>query len=720
MKKILFFIISITVVFTIFIFSPIKQTNTETLWTFYDRTGEILFSEKPYSQDSSEKHKVNGEAREGALGQKIPDLFKKGIIAIEDQNFYSHWGIDTISILRATKQNIEAGETVSGASTITMQLAKLMFLDSEKRNIWYKIRQIFYAIKLETKFSKEEILEKYISKINFGSGSVGLSSASNRYFSRAPKTLSIGEMAILIGSTGNPSAFNPLTQPEKAEKRKNLVLNIWEKRGIISNEENNFWKNKPIKLNITIQNKIHAPHFVFWVKNQIAPLINIVSKEIHVHTTLDKQLYQKLLNIVRHEIKTNEKNNNAHNAGLVAIDLKSNEIRAMLGSVNFFDKNIDGAVNMTTSKRSTGSVLKPFLYALALEEGLSPTDKIEDKLKSFPAGEGRYMPRNFDVEKEYGDVRFREALTNSYNLSAVNLLNKIGVKKFIKKLNEINLDIGTKENLGLSAILGGGEESLLNLTSAYTSFPNEGTFEKPKFIIDIKDENGTSLLLPLNGPPIEVLNKSTANWITHALSDKEIRWKNFKRGNVLEVDRPAGVKTGTSQEFKDNWTIGFSSDFALGVWVGNAQGFPLHTSSGVEGAGQIWNKSFRLIHKDSPEKRFTYNSNRKEVSICRRPYESSNCSEKITEFLLPDEINNKQITNDPKFSISFPLDGDIFHKNSEILLKVRNTPENSEIQYFLDGSPVNNHLLQLSSGNHTIWAKNEEHVTDKIQIFVEK
>ncbi len=711
MKKIIFFLITIFSLFSLIIFYPIKEKNKQTLWTFYDINGELLFSEKPYSQDFTQK-------------QKIPTFFKKGLINIEDQNFYSHFGIDFFSLLRASKQNLKSKKIVSGASTITMQLAKLMFLEEEKRNIWYKIRQSFYALKLETKFSKEEILEKYISKINFGIGSVGLSSAANKYFSKTPETLSLGEIATLIGTMGNPSLYNPLTHPDKSKKRKNLILDIWYKKKFISKEDLDFWKNKKTKLNITLQNKIHAPHFVFWVKNKIIntyPEIIKNQDEIYVYTTLDKSLYQKLLTILRNEIKNNEKDNNAHNAGLIEIDLKLNQIKAMIGSVNFFDKNIDGAVNMTTSKRSTGSILKPFLYALALDENYSMN--IEDKLISFPTKKGRYMPRNFDIEKEYGLVWFREALSNSYNLSAVNLLNKIGLKKFIKKLNEIDLNIGKEDNLGLSAILGGGEESLLNLTTAYTIFPKEGIFEKPKFLIDIKNKNNISLLPTKKQVSKKIFTISSSNWITHTLSDNQVRWKNFKRGNVLEVDRPAGVKTGTSQEFKDNWTIGFSPDFALGVWVGNARGAPLHTSSGVEGAGNIWNKTFRFLHKDLLEKNFIYNSNRKEISVCRRPYEQYNCSEKITDFLLPEEItktNKIDSKNKPKFSISFPSDGDIFHKNSEILLKVRNIPNNTNLQYFIDNNPTDNHLFHLSSGRHTIWAKSKESITDKINIFVEK
>ncbi len=710
MKKIIFFIIILITSFSIFLFSPLKEEHNKTLWTFYDRNDEILFSEKLYSKNNSKN-------------KKTPDFFKKAIIEIEDKNFYIHHGVNLKSLFRATTQNIKNKKVISGASTITMQLAKLMFLEEEKRNIWYKIRQILYALKLETKFSKDEILDKYISKINFGSNAIGLDSASNRYFSKPAESLSIGEIATLLGITGNPSKFNPLTQPKNSEIRKNLILDTLVKQKFISASDGNFWKNTPIKLNITLNNEIHAPHFVFWVKDQLISKIPKKTKEVHVHTTLNKKLYQKLLNIIRNEIKNNEKNNNAHNAGLIAIDLKTNEIKAMIGSVNFFDQNIDGAVNMTTSKRSTGSVLKPFLYAIALDSNKFKTMAIEDKLISFPTKKGRYMPRNFDITKEYGEVRFREALANSYNLSAVNLLNKIGLKKFLKKLNQINLNIGTEKNLGLSAILGSGEESLLNLTSAYTVFSKEGVFEKPKFITSIKDENGNNLFHNNQTPKNKIFSLATTNWITNTLSDKSIRWKNFKRGNVLEVDRPAAVKTGTSQEFKDNWTIGFSPDFALGVWVGNSNGSPLHTSSGVEGAGSIWNKSFRLLHQNIPEKNFTYHSNRKEISICRRPYEQNNCSEKITDFLLPEEIteiNKINSINKLKFTISFPSDGDIFHKDSEILLKARNIPNNENLQYFIDNNSTDNHILHLSSGKHEIWAKSNKLLTNKIEIFVEK
>lgn len=713
MKKLLFFILFILFILSCgFFFLPIDSAQNDTKWIFYDRNDEILFSEKPYFQEEN----------------PIPDFFKKGIIAIEDQDFYTHSGIDFSSLIRATKQNIQAQETVSGASTITMQLARLIFLENQKRNLWYKIRQSLYAIKIETKYSKEDILEEYIKKINFGTGATGLHAASNRYFSKTPKNLSIGESATLIGLIPNPSQFNPLLNPDQSEIRKDLVLDIWEKRKIISKEDKTFWQAQETKLQVKIENEIHAPHFIFWAKNKIMPILDANSKnakEIHIHTTLDKQLYSQILNIAKNEIKENESQNNAHNASAIAIDLNTNELLAMMGSINFFDEDIDGAINMSTSNRSTGSTLKPFLYALALENGDSPADVLVDELDSFPSSEGRYMPRNFEINQEYGHVRYREALSNSYNLAAVNLLQKVGIKNFIKTLKTLHLDIGEEANLGLSAILGSGEESLLNLTTAYTIFPNNGELRTPQFLKKIVVD-GTEINLEaslsgeiLTGTTPDIFTPSTTDWITHSLSDNAVRWKNFNRGNALEVGRPSAVKTGTSQEFRDNWVIGYSPDIALGLWVGNARGAPLHTTSGIEGAGPLWNKIFRLLHKNIPNKNFEYISERKEIAICRRPYQQEDCSEKIIEFLLPNEIEESKInTTPPQFSIAFPNDGDIFHKDSELLLKTRNTIDKSPVQYFLDGNPIPHHIPHLEGGEHLIWAKSNNQKTPQIKIIV--
>jgi membrane carboxypeptidase/penicillin-binding protein PbpC len=296
------------------------------------------------------------------------------------------------------------------------------------------------------------------------------------------------------------------------------------------------------------------------------------------------------------------------------------------------------------------------------------------------------------------------------------------VQFFLKTLAKVGLEIGSKEDLGLASVLGAGEVSLLDLTTAFTVFPRKGFLENPKFILQITDENGEILktdkdLFPRKENKISrIFSLNTAEWIIDALSDKIARWRNFSRGNILEVDRPVAVKTGTSQEFKDNWVVGFSRDLAIGVWVGNARGAPLHTSSGVEGAGLIWNKVFRFLHKDLPIRDFEFIGERRKINICRRPYEQDNCSEKVNEFLTPTEITNLRVLNSPEVEISFPHNGDVFHQNSEILLQVRNldfAESREKIKYFLNSHLTTNHIKNLSIGRYEIFAEFEKNNQSK-------
>ena len=268
-----------------FFFAPNLTKNFSQKWIFYDRRGEILFSEKNFWQQN-----------------KIPNFLKKSLIAIEDQNFYSHRGVDFAAILRAALQNFRAKKIVSGASTLSMQTAKILFLPREKHNFYFKIRQILAAIWLEKNFSKNEILEKYLRRANFGSGAIGVAAASQRYFSKNPENLSIGEIATLISILPNPSKFNPILRPKNTEIRKNLILKILAKKKIISAAEKNFWQNWRIKLRPQISGKIVAPHFIFWVRDEIFRKFSAEKKflnsaEIHVFTTLDRKIYQKILQI---------------------------------------------------------------------------------------------------------------------------------------------------------------------------------------------------------------------------------------------------------------------------------------------------------------------------------------------------------------------------------------------------------------------------------------
>jgi len=677
--------------------------NLEQKLTFYDRNGEILYTEKPYFFTGTWKNK----------------FLEKAIISLEDKEFYKHSGVNFKSLLRAGSQNFSAKKTVSGASTITMQLAKLSFLSNEKHNYWYKIRQIWYALKLDFQLGKDEILAKYLEKINFGNGATGISAASQKYFNKNPANLSIGETITLLAIIQNPAKFNPLQNPDKNAERRNFILQRLKSREILSQADYDFWRIEKVELTPQKIAGITAPHFIFWVRSYLKKL-NLTAPELHIHTTLDKKLYEKSLKISREILAKNGRDKNISNSAVVILDTE-NKVRVILGSPNYFDKKIAGAVNMATSPRQTGSVLKPFLYALALDLGMSPLSELRDEKTIFPSG---YFPRNFNILEENGSVRFREALANSYNIAAVDLLNQIGVEKFYNFCqNKLGLNFAeSASELGLSLILGSGSSSLLNLTQAFSIFTHQGSLQETQFLEKITDGNHDILWenLAKKNLSSQALKTDSAEWGQHVLSDNQARWKNFSRGNSLELNFPSGSKTGTSQGFKDNWVLGFSRDFTVGVWVGNANGSAMHASSGMQGAGPIWQRIMQMVNQN-PAKKFKYSGNRREKTVCRRPGKKK-CQEKVTAFVLDNETsrNSVEIQTEKEFNklkIVYPQNNDVFMKNSDLLIKIRDNLE-GEVSYFLNNKKLDSVIIKnLPSGKNVIRVESRNQ-KDEINIEV--
>lgn len=703
MKKTILIILGITITMGAALLSPLPTNPNAQQWIFYDQEGEILFSEIPYYQPHSPNQKL-----------------QEYLIDTEDKNFYKHIGIDIAALARSTYYNLKNKKITSGASTITMQLARLLYLENHTRDWKYKLKQIFYALKLETKFSKKEILEKYLDHVYFGHNATGIDAAANLYFGKPTITLSTSQIATLISIIPRPDTWNPITNPTLAQERRNQVLQNLNTKKLITDQDYQLYSNQKITTSPQPNNTFRAPHFILWAKKQLQKHIPKTSHEIHVRTTLDGKKYTKILNTIRENIHES-KLKNLTNMSVVALDLPENRLEIMLGAQDFFDNELDGEVNMTTARRETGSTLKPFLFALALENDMTPLTPIRDERQSFITETGSYSPRNFEPDREHGTVRFREALTNSYNIAAVDLLEKIGTEKFQNNLQQLNLQPPTTTTKDLSVILGTGETSLLNLTNAYATFPQKGQLQDIQFFTQVNDQNGNLILEwhDLRAQPKEIYQESTANWITHALSDNEARWWNFSQGNPLELPYQTAAKTGTSQDFRDNYVIGYSREKVVGVWAGNTDGTPMNTSSGIEGAGKTWHTIMQILHAQSP-KNFTYNSNRTETPICKKPTQTyPNCAEQYIEFLLPNELNSAPtptITQN-RFSISYPGNGDIFHHDSPILIDVRNIPTNETVRYFFDNQEVEKLLRKLPPGTHTITAQTQTQ-KDEIQITI--
>jgi penicillin-binding protein 1C len=708
LTRIFLFFGSLLLLMGIFFVIPV-QIPVQQRWVFYDRQGSVLFSEKNFSTTSS------------------PDFIalEPWVSSIEDNSFRSHSGVSIVSLFRATKQNFQEKSVVSGGSTLTMQLARQLFLAEESHSFSYKLKQIFWALKLETRLTKDEIFNLYAQRVYLGSGATGFDGAAKRYFSKDVPALTLGERAVLVGTLPRPDTWNPLANAEMAKQRRNLVLSQWAEQGLITPEELIFWKETPLLLHPTESTEIHAPHFVFWVKQQLAPLISSHVPEVHVRTTLDKNSYQSILQLVR-KVTENSEHKNISNASVVVLNSQG-EIEVMLGSVDFFNTGIDGNVNLSTASREMGSTLKPFLFALALESGFSPTDELLDERQSFLSDSGAYSPRNYDPQKEYGSVRFREALAGSYNISAVSLLDKMGVEPFYAFLKKIGFHIEkTPAETGLALVLGSGESRLIDLTAAFQIFPQKGFLLPLKYFSSVTDGNGNILVDPKTFYPEKkrVMSLSTAEWIIHVLSDKIARWSNFPQGNALELEFDTLAKTGTSQDFRDNFVVGASSQYTVGVWAGNADGTPMRASSGLSGAGPIWQGVMQSIHTEPPSP-FSFQSQRKEAEICRRPSSNlgsnsnSSCPEKITEFLTEKELadmSQKIVINSQGIRISFPNQGDRFHRDSKISVRTKNSK--GAVQIFLDGKKTPAVLENLSLGRHVIRVESDGE-SDEIEVFVE-
>jgi len=702
MKLIRASLLVLTLLLGLFFLWPLPSPTEKTVWFFYDQSGEVLYQESAVSSLSTEP----------------PSFLLESLVTLEDQNFYQHGGVDVKALLRAISQNIASQEIVSGASTLTMQLARLEILPNTERNWWYKVRQAFWALKLEQKLTKIEILNRYLAQVNLGNGAYGFENAARRYFSKDLHQLSVGELSTLLAIIQNPSQFNPIANPERALERRNFMLSRLEAAAVIDTETYKYWVKNPLIIKPEVNNLITAPHFIFWLKSQL-DFLEDESEEVHVYTTLDKKLYQDSLAIVQQNIKRNEKEKQLSNGAVVVLD-PQNRLQLMIGSADFFDDTMAGAVNMATAYRQSGSVLKPFLYSLALDKGFSPADELSDLKTIFAEG---YLPRNFSITEENGAVRFREALANSYNIAAVDLLTQVGIEPFYYFLEQLGLSLRAQpESLGLAMILGSAETSLLNLTQAYSVFTHQGRLNEVVFIDKATDAQGLVLYQPEPLPVKKVLSSSSAEWGQQVLSDDAARWKNFSRGNSLELPFPSGAKTGTSQAFRDNWVIGFSPFYTVGVWVGNANGAPMVASSGMQGAGPIWQGVMQRLHRDKPALGFEYTGDRVLSTACRRP-QATLCAETVPVFLTAQEraaLNQAPPADQTRsLKIIYPANDDTFVAGSDLLIQIRGTNV-SALKYsfnkkILEGPIINN----LPLGQHAIEVTNLDGETDKVQIKVE-
>ncbi len=573
----------------------------------YDKTGEILL------------YDANKDIKRTVIAPELMGIYiKNATIAIEDAEFYSHNGIRPTSVIRAIIANLTPGGVTQGGSTITQQVIKNSVLTNEK-TIARKIKEWVLAIKLEKVFSKEEILALYLNEAPYGGPMYGIQEASQSFFGKNPIDLTLAESAYLASLPQSPTVLSPYKKNrERLEDRKNLVLTRMKELGLITSEEYDKAKAEVVVFKPQQIGGIKAPHFVFYVMEYLEEKYGQdISQNggLKVISTLDYTLQQKAEELVKKYAFENEKLYKGKNAGLVAIDPKTGQIITMVGSRDYFDKDIDGNFNIATAYRQPGSSFKPFVYVSAFEKGYRPETVLFDVPTEFNAScdaygnpiygprANCYMPDNFDNLYK-GPISLRSALGESRNIPAVKLLYLVGIDTALKTARDLGItSLKDAGEYGLTLVLGGGEVRLLDMVGAYGTFATNGMHRPHTPILKIQDEEGT-LFEEYQDRPEQVLEKQAVLNLNNILSDNIARIPTFGANSVLSFgNRQVAGKTGTTSNNKDAWLVGYTPSIVVGVWAGNNENTPM-TKSSATIAGPLWRAFMNEVLKTVPVEQF--------------------------------------------------------------------------------------------------------------------
>ncbi|RME42986.1 MAG: PBP1A family penicillin-binding protein, partial [Caldilineae bacterium] len=587
----------------------------------------------------------------------IPPACREATIATEDASFFTNPGFDTRAMLRALWSNVRRRRIVSGASTITQQLARNLLLSPAERteiSLKRKLREIILAWRITRAYSKEEILTLYLNETYYGNLAFGLEAAANTYFGKHAAELDLAECALLAGLPQSPSRYNPLEDLDAARARQADVLRLMVEHGFLSPQEAEQARREKLQF-AAVPFPIEAPHFVMYVRGQLERrfgLEALYTQGLQVYTTLDLDIQRAAQRAVQYrldELAQPEGSlppRNVRNAAVVVLTPRTGEVRAMVGSPNYFDPRIDGNVNAAVALRQPGSSIKPITYAAAFDPALArrygyapltPATMMMDVRTAFVTREGRpYVPQNYD-HRWRGPVLLRQALASSYNLVAVKVLNHIGLEAMTALARQLGITtFDDADRFGLALTLGGGEVRLLELTAAYAAFASEGRRVEPVTILRVTDAEGRLLYRRQFEPGRAVLDPRTAFLITDILSDNLARAGAFGTGSPLRLTRPAAAKTGTTTDFRDNWTIGYTPDFVTGVWTGNADNEPMRHVSGITGAAPIWHDVMEAIHRGRPARSFPRPDGLVQVTVCavNGLLPSAGCARTLDEWFI--------------------------------------------------------------------------------------
>jgi 1A family penicillin-binding protein len=566
----------------------------------YDRKGELLYS--VYQDENRTYVKLSD----------IPKPLQEATISIEDKDFYKNQGFSPIAYLRVLR-NFLAGKGLAGGSTISQQLVKNVLLSPE-RSLPRKIKELILSIQVNQKYSKDQILEMYLNNIPYGGTAIGVEAASEMYFGKKVDKLTLPESVFLAGLPQSPSLYSPFSGNKYYLDRTKAVLKQMVEDGYVTQSESDDAYKQVVGFQFSQKySSIKAPHFVMYVKDKLEEQFGaqmVLNGGLQVTTTLDYDIEKKAEEIVKDEIDK-LKDYHVNNGAAVVADPKTGEILAMVGSKDYFDQDIDGNYNVVTSNnRNPGSSLKPITYAAAFEKGYTPATMVMDVQTEFPSNDPAkpYVPVNYDG-KFRGLVQLRFALGNSFNIPAVKTLARVGIDAAMKKAYDMGISnweptAENKSQVGLSLALGGRGASLMDEITAYSVFANKGVRQDPVSILKVTDNQGHVLFEEKKKEGKQVISPEIAFLISHILLDNNARSMAFGPSSWLVVSgKTVSVKTGTTDEKKDNWTIGYTPSVVAGVWVGNSDGSPMNPviASGVTGASPIWNKIISYALKGKPD-----------------------------------------------------------------------------------------------------------------------
>lgn len=564
----------------------------------YDRTGEELLYE------------IHGDEQRTLVKlEEIPDYVKNATIAIEDKTFYEHGGISVWGILRGVVWRKIRGLSVQGGSTLTQQLVKNAILTNE-RSIKRKIKEWILAYRLEKAYSKDEILQLYFNEIPYGSTAYGVEAASQRYFAKSVRDINLAEAAILAALPQAPSLYSPYgSNVDRLIIRQEYILDLMAEQEYITEEQAKEAKEYELEFKKpTIDMK--APHFVMLVKEILAEKYGektIEQDGYKIITTLDLYKQKIAEDIINEKTESYEEDYNASNAALLSIDPKTGQVLSMVGSRDYFNDEIDGQVNITTSKRQPGSSMKPLVYGTTFIKGYTPNTILYDVLTNFSVvDEDDYVPHNYN-NKELGPVSIRKALQGSLNIPAVKAIYLAGVNNVLDLAEELGYTtFGDRDRYGLSLVLGGGEVKMLEHVNAYGAFAREGILHPVSLLLKVEDSDGNILEEFKESDGRKVMDPKIARQINNILSDNKARAYAFGEINNLNLgERPVAAKTGTTNDYRDAWTIGYTPSLVTGVWVGNNDNSEMNPGAGGSTlAAPIWHEFMKQILGDTPIEKF--------------------------------------------------------------------------------------------------------------------